>query len=268
MSYGSKAAERLAGKTILLTGASAGIGKATALELASAVKGNLKLILVARRVDRLEELKSAIESEYANAKVLTTALDVTDVAQIPKFVANLPAEFAKIDVLINNAGMVFGVEKVGEIAQNDIDVMFNTNVLGLISLTQAVLPGMKERGRGDIVNLGSIAGREAYPGGAIYCATKAALRSFTDALRKELINTRLRVLEIQPGAVETEFSIVRFRGDKSKADAVYKGTEPLLAEDIAELITFTLTRRENTVIAESLIFPSHQASPTHVYRKD
>ena len=266
MSYGSKAAERLAGKTVLLTGASAGIGKATALELVGAAGGDLKLILSARRVDRLEELKKAIESEFPKAKVLPVALDVSKAAEIPKFVESLPKEFAAIDILINNAGMVFGVEKVGEIAQNDIEVMFNTNVLGLIALTQAIVPGMKERGRGDIVNLGSIAGRDPYPGGAIYCATKAALRSFSHSLRKELINTRLRVLEIEPGAVETEFSVVRFRGDKSKADAVYKGTEPLVAEDIAELITFTLTRRENVVIAETLVFPSHQASASHVYR--
>ena len=142
--------------------------------------------------------------------------------------------------------------------------MFNTNVLGLIALTQAIVVGMKERGRD--INLGSIAGR-APPRGAIYGATKAALRSFSHSLRKELINTRIRVIEVQPGAVETEFSIIRFRGDKSKADAVYKGTEPLVAQDIAEVITFNLTRRENCVIAETLVFPSHQALASHVYRR-
>lgn len=266
MTFGSKAAERLAGKTILITGASAGIGKATALELASAANGDIKLILVARRVEKLEGLKQAIEADYPKAKVLPATLDISKVSSIPEFVSSLPAEFANVDILINNAGMVFGMDKVGEIAQGDIEIMFNTNVLGLIALTQAILPGMKERGRGDIVNLGSIAGRDPYPGGAIYCATKAALRSFSHSLRKELISTRIRVLEIQPGAVETEFSMVRFRGDKSKADAVYQGTEPLVAGDIAELITFTLTRRENVVVAESLIFPSHQASASHLHR--
>lgn len=266
MSFGAKAAERLAGKTVLLTGASAGIGWATALELAEAAKGDLKLILCARRVSKLDELKNELTKTYSNVQVLATALDVSDYKSIPGFVAGLPKEFAAIDILINNAGMVFGTEKVGEIAQSDIEVMFNTNVLGLIALTQAVLPGLKERGHGDIVNLGSIAGRDPYPGGAIYCATKAALRSFSHSLRKELISTRVRVIEIDPGAVETEFSIVRFRGDKSKADAVYAGSEPLVAADIAELITFTLTRRENTVIAETLIFPSHQASASHVHK--
>lgn len=267
--YGSKAAERLAGKTVLITGASAGIGKATALELVGAAGGNLKLILAARRVERLEELKTHIEKEYGakGAKVLAVSLDVSKYDTLPGFVQSLPKEFADVDVLINNAGMVHGVERVGDIKQADIDVMFHTNVLGLIALTQAIIPIFKAKGKGDVVNLGSIAGRDPYPGGAIYCATKAALRSFSHSLRKEVIDTRIRVIEVDPGAVETEFSIVRFRGDKSKADAVYTGTEPLVAEDIAEIITFALTRRENFVIAETLVFPSHQASASHVYRK-
>lgn len=265
--YGSKAAERLAGKTVLLTGASAGIGKATALELMGAAGGDLKLIIAARRVDRLKELKETIEAEFPKSKVIALELDVSNFDSVPGFVKSIPEEFASIDVLINNAGMVFGNDKVGEISQNDMEAMFFTNVLGLINLTQAIVPGMKARGRGDILNLGSIAGRDPYPGGSVYCATKAAVNSFTHALRKELIDTRIRVIEVQPGAVETEFSLVRFRGDKSKADAVYAGTEPLTPEDVAELITFTLTRRENTVIAESLVFPSHQASATHIHRK-
>lgn len=267
MGYGSKAAQRLAGKTVLLTGASAGIGKATALELVGAAQGNLKLVLAARRVDKLNELKQAIEAEFPACQVVALPLDISKVETIPAFMESIPQGFGDIDVLINNAGMVFGTEKVGDILQSDLDTMFMTNVLGLITLTQAVVPGMKQRGRGDIMNLGSIAGRDPYPGGSVYCATKAAVSSFTHALRKELIDTRIRVFEVQPGAVETEFSIVRFKGDKSKADAVYKGTQPLVAEDIAEVITFALTRRENMVIAESLVFPSHQASATHIYRK-
>ncbi|VVT50766.1 uncharacterized protein SAPINGB_P002873 [Magnusiomyces paraingens] len=265
--YGPKAAERIAGKTVLITGASAGIGKATALELVGAANGNLKLILAARRVDRLEELKKHIESEYSNAKVLAVELDVSKHDTIPGFVSSLPAEFADVDVLINNAGMVHGVERVGDIKSSDVDVMFNTNVLGMIALTQAIIPIFKKKNSGDVVNLGSIAGRDPYPGGAIYCATKAALRSFSHSLRKEVIDTRIRVIEVDPGAVETEFSIVRYRGDKGKADAVYQGTEPLVAEDIAEIITFALTRRQNFVVAETLVFPSHQASASHIYRK-
>lgn len=267
MSYGSKAADRLAGKTVLLTGASAGIGQATAQELVAAAKGNIKLILAARRVDKLEELKTTLNSEHPNCTILPLRLDVSDYASIPEFVAGIPKEFADIDVLINNAGMVFGTEQVGQILPSDMLTMFNTNVLGLITLTQSILPGMKTRGRGDILNIGSIAGRDPYPGGSIYCATKAAVNSFTHALRKELIDTRIRVMEVQPGAVETEFSLVRFKGDKGKADSVYEGTEPMTAEDVAEVITFALTRRENTVVAETLLFPSHQASATHIYRK-
>lgn len=268
MSYGPKAAERIAGKTVLITGASSGIGAATARELADASGGSLRLILTARRVDRLNELKQELTKKYSSVEVLAQALDISKHAEVPKFVDSLPSEWQDIDVLINNAGMVHGTEKVGEINSSDVEIMFNTNVLGLIALTQSIVPRFKAKGSGDIVNIGSIAGLDPYPGGSIYCATKAALRSFTHSLRKETIDTRIRVMEIQPGAVETEFSIVRFRGDKSKADAVYSGTEPLVAEDIAEVITFNLTRRQNTVIADTLVFPSHQASASHIHRKN
>jgi 3-hydroxy acid dehydrogenase/malonic semialdehyde reductase len=160
---------------------------------------------------------------------------------------------------------VKGVAQAPAIAEEDINVMFATNVTGLINMTQAVLPTFKKRpdgGKGDIVNIGSIAGREPYQGGSIYCATKAAVRSFTDALRRELIATRIRIMEIDPGQVETEFSVVRFYGDKSKADAVYAGCEPLTPDDIAEVVVFAVGRRENVVIADTLIFPSHQVSAT------
>lgn len=145
--------------------------------------------------------------------------------------------------------------------------MFSTNVTGLIAITQLLLPGMKARDRGDIINIGSIAGRDAYPGGSIYCATKAAVRSFTDAIRRELIATKIRVIEVDPGQVETEFSVVRFYGDKSKADKVYEGVEPLTPDDIAEIVVFAAGRRENVVLAESLIFPNHQAAATVMHRR-
>lgn len=163
---------------------------------------------------------------------------------------------------ITSSGLVKGVDKAPEIKEEDINVMMATNVTGLINMTQAVLPIFKARGSdggaGDIINVGSIAGREPYPGGSIYCATKAAVRSFTDAMRRELIATRIRVMEIDPGQVETEFSVVRFYGDKSKADAVYAGCEPLAPADIAEVIVFAAGRRENVIIADALIFPNHQ----------
>lgn len=158
-------------------------------------------------------------------------------------------------------GLVKGVDKAGDIAEDDMNIMFATNVTGLINMTQAVLAVYKKRpegGAGDIINVGSIAGREGYPGGSIYCATKSAVRTFTDAMRRELVATRIRVMEVDPGQVETEFSVVRFRGDKAKADAVYAGCEPLTPDDIAEVIVFAAGRRENVVLADSLIFPNHQ----------
>ncbi|KAF7872908.1 uncharacterized protein EAF02_008979 [Botrytis sinoallii] len=158
--------------------------------------------------------------------------------------------------------LVKGVAQAPSIAEEDINIMFATNVTGLINMTQAVLPIFKARpdgGKGDIINIGSIAGREPYQGGSIYCATKAAIRSFGDSLRRELIATRIRVIEIDPGQVETEFSVVRFYGDKKKADAVYAGCEPLTPDDIAEVIVFAAGRRENVVLADTLIFPNHQA---------
>jgi 3-hydroxy acid dehydrogenase/malonic semialdehyde reductase len=266
MSYGPKAAARLASKTILITGASVGIGEATARELALAANGQIKLILTARRKEKLDSLASELSDTYPEIKVLPVTLDVSKLDTIQTFIDDLPEEFADIDVLVNNAGLALGRDPIGTIAPEDIQTMFTTNVLGLITLTQAVLPIFKKKNSGDIVNMGSIAGRDPYPGGGIYCATKASVKSFSHVLRKELIDTKIRVLEVDPGNVETEFSMVRFRNDKEKAKLVYLGTEPLVAVDVAEVIVFGLTRRENTVVAETLLFSTNQASATHLYR--
>ncbi|KAI8711600.1 hypothetical protein NCS52_01423900 [Fusarium sp. LHS14.1] len=268
----SAAAKRLQGKTILITGASSGIGRSTAFEFARTSPNDLKLILAARRVDSLKSIAADIAKEVGDGvKVLPVQLDVSKPDEVRGFVDRLPAEFKEIDVLVNNAGLVRGVAKAPEIVEEDMDIMFATNVIGLINMTQAILPSMLKRnngeGAGDIINIGSIAGREPYVGGGIYCATKAAVRSFTDSLRKELISKRVRVIGIDPGQVETEFSVVRFYGDKSKADAVYAGCEPLTPDDIAEAVVFAAGRRENVVIADTLIFPNHQAAATIMHKK-
>lgn len=225
MSTPSPIAKRLAGKTILITGASSGIGRSTAFEFARTCPENLRLILTARRIDTLKEIAAAIGKEVGSGvQILPVQHDVSEASQVRGFVDGLPSEWRSIDVLVNNAGLVKGVAQAPEIQEEDVTTMINTNVTGLIGMTQEVLKVFKARdegGRGDIIMVGSIAGREAYAGGSIYCATKAAVRSFTMALRKELINTRIRVMEVDPGQVETEFSVVRFYGDKNKADAVY-----------------------------------------------
>ncbi|KAF2129340.1 NADP-dependent l-serine/l-allo-threonine dehydrogenase-like protein ydfg [Dothidotthia symphoricarpi CBS 119687] len=265
----SSMAQRLKGKTIVITGASSGIGKSTALEFAHTQPDDLKLILTARREDTLKEIAKEIEGFAKGVKVLPVKLDVSKPEEVKSFVGNLPDEFKDINVLVNNAGLVKGVAQAPDINPADVDTMFSTNVTGLINMTQAVLAVYKSRDTpsGDIINIGSIAGRDPYGGGSIYCATKAAVRSFTDALRKELIATRIRVIEIDPGQVETEFSVVRFGGDVEKAKKVYEGVEPLTPDDIAEVIVFAAGRRENVVIADTLVFPSHQAAAGTMHRK-
>lgn len=199
--------KRLEGKTIVVTGASSGIGRSTALEFARTSPNNLKLIVTARRIDALKQLAADIKKEVGDGvKVHCVQLDVSKPDEVAKFVPGLPQEFKEVDVLINNAGLALGVAQAPGIPESDISSMFGANVFGLINMTQEIMKIFKARdagGRGDVVNIGSIAGREGYPGGSIYCASKAAIRTFTDALRKELVATRIRVMEIDPGQVET-----------------------------------------------------------------
>ena len=210
--------KRLEGKTIVVTGASSGIGRSVAQEFARTSPRNLKLVITARRLDTLKQVAADIGKEVGDGvKVHPVKLDISKPEEVRAFVPNLPAEFKDIDVLVNNAGLVKGVAKAPDIVPEDIDVMFATNVTGLINMTQAVMPIMKKRGEsgsGDIINIGSIAGREGYPGGSIYCATKAAVRTFTDSMRRELISSRIRVIEVDPGQVETVslFFLVPFQG--------------------------------------------------------
>ncbi|KAJ3011364.1 hypothetical protein HKX48_006865 [Thoreauomyces humboldtii] len=206
---------RLAGKTVLVTGASGGIGAACAVEFA---KEGCVLILAARRTEKLAEVQKAITAEAPNVKVQAVELDVRDRKKVFSALENL-----EVDVLVNNAGLVIGVDKIDSVTEEAIDTMLDTNVKGLLFATQAVLPGMKKRGSGHIINISSISGKEVYPGGGVYCASKHAVDALTRTLRMELVDTPINVTSIEPGLVETEFSIVRFAGDKAKADAVYKG---------------------------------------------
>ncbi|TPX41836.1 hypothetical protein SeLEV6574_g05902 [Synchytrium endobioticum] len=254
---------RLEGKTVLITGASAGIGYATALEFA---KEGSHIIATARRLDKLDSLAKDIQSKYANAKVHTLAMDVRSRDNVNKAIGSLPSEWSQVDVLVNNAGMVQGLEPIERVNDHDIDVMFDTNVKGLLYVTQAILPGMKTRNQGNIINVGSISGREVYPGGGVYCATKHAVDALTRSLRMELVSTPINVTGIDPGLVETEFSIVRFGGDKSKADAVYKGVQPLTGQDVAECIVFAASRPPHVQLAHMTVFPSAQAAATTVHR--
>lgn len=267
MSYGQRAISMVKNKVVLITGASAGIGRATAFELADVTKGNIKLILAARRKEKLGEISKELKTSYPSIEILELQLDISNIQSIQPFVKSIPSQFQDIDVLINNAGLALGRDNVGEIPEDYVTRMFSTNVLGLVTMTQAILPIMKKKNRGDIVNIGSVAGRDPYSGGGIYCSTKASVRSFTDVLRKELTDTKIRIIEIDPGNVETEFSNVRYNGDLDAAKKVYAGTEPLIAEDIAEIIVFAISRKLNTVIAETLVFSTNQASSRDIYRE-
>jgi 3-hydroxy acid dehydrogenase/malonic semialdehyde reductase len=252
--------QTLAQKTAFITGASSGIGLATARAFAAQ---GARLILAARRQDRLDAERSTLTGAAA---VHTLALDVTDHAAVERVVAALPQEWQAIDILINNAGLSRGLDKLYEGKRQDWEEMIDTNVKGLLYVTRAVVPGMVTRGRGHIVNLGSTAGRMTYPKGAVYCATKAAERSITEGLREDLLGTPLRVTTIDPGLVETEFSQVRFRGDKQRAAKVYENITPLTPDDVADAILYAVTRPAHVNISEVLLTPVAQANSLLFHR--
>ncbi|KAI8814568.1 hypothetical protein BJ742DRAFT_786011 [Cladochytrium replicatum] len=254
---------RLAGKIVFITGASSGIGAATAKAFA---QSGSSLILAARRLDRLESLKSDLVAKHGS-KIHTIQLDVRDSARVKQCVRELPESFKNISVLVNNSGLVIGVDKVADVAESAVDTMFDTNVKGVLNCIQAVLPGMRDRNSGHIINVSSISGKEVYPGGGAYCASKHAVDALTRTLRMELIDTAINVTSIDPGMVKTEFSTVRFGGDNQKADAVYAGVDYLTGEDIADGIVFCASRPPHVQIASMTIFPTQQASVTHVHRQ-
>jgi NADP-dependent 3-hydroxy acid dehydrogenase YdfG len=253
----------LKGKLVFITGASSGIGAATALAFAAE---GARLLLAARRADKLAEIAAAALNHGAEA-VHTISLDVRDRKAVQQAINALPAEWAAIDILVNNAGLSRGLEKLYEGKIDDWEEMIDTNVKGLLYVTRAVVPGMVERGRGHVVNLGSTAGEMTYPGGAVYCGTKAAEHSINDGLRQDLLGTPIRVTTVDPGMVETEFSIVRFHGDTERAANFYKGIEPLTPADIADAILWAVSRPANVNIARILLTPVQQANSLLNHRK-
>jgi hypothetical protein len=249
--------------TILITGASSGIGKACAERLAST---GHQLILTARRADRLNILADELRAK--GIKVYTSMLDVRDRAACEAFVYEIPAEFRHIRVLINNAGLAAGL---GPVQLGDLDHwdrMIDTNVKGLLYVSKAVIPLMYNVEGAQIVNIGSIAGKEVYPGGNVYCASKHAVDALTRSMRIDLLEKGIRVSSVSPGMVETEFSIVRFDGDAEKASSVYKGLEPLVADDVANAVNYIVTAPFRITIADILIFPAAQASSRDVLRRN
>lgn len=251
-------------KTVFITGASSGIGKGCARKFA---KEGWNLILNARNESKLKELKSELESEYPEIEIYLLPFDVRNREQIKAALEALPSEWKTIDVLVNNAGLVIGVDKEFEGNLDEWDIVIDTNIKGLLAMTRLVVPGMVERGRGHIINIGSIAGDAAYPGGSVYCATKAAVKALSDGLRIDLVDTPLRVTNIKPGMVETNFTVVRYRGDKDAADNFYKGIRPLTGEDVAETVYFAASAPEHIQIAEVLLMPTYQATGTISYKK-
>ena len=247
-------------KTILITGASSGIGEGCARKFASQ---GARIILNSRSTEKLESLAQDLKEKY-NADCYVMPFDVCDRDSAAAALKALPEEWQSIDVLINNAGLAIGVDKEHEGNPDEWDVMIDTNIKALLSMTRLVVPGMVERGRGHIINIGSIAGDAAYPGGSVYCATKAAVKALSDGLRIDLVDTPLRVTNIKPGLVETNFSVVRFRGDKERADNVYRGIKPLTGDDIAEVAYFAASAPEHMQVAEILVMPTYQATGTIV----
>ena len=246
----------------LITGASSGIGEACARKFA---EGGYDLILTARRAEKLAELNAELEAEGTKVKTLT--FDVRDAEAAETAVDSLEPEWRKINVLINNAGLALGLDKEYEGDPDDWNTMIDTNIKGLLTMTRLIVPGMVERNEGHVINIGSVAGDAAYAKGNVYCATKAAVKTITDGLRIDLAETAVRVTNLKPGLVETNFSNVRFHGDNQRADNVYKGITPLTGADIADVAFYAASAPKHVQIAEVLILATHQASGSVIYRK-
>lgn len=251
------------GKTIFITGATSGIGEGCARKFA-AMGSNL--ILNGRNTEKLENLKKELTAQ--GVEVLTLPFDVRDRKAMQEAVDSLQGQWKHVDVLINNAGLVIGMDKEHEGSLDEWDIVIDTNIKALLAMTRLIVPGMVERGCGHVINIGSIAGDAAYAGGSVYCATKAAVKALSDGLRIDLVNTPVRVTNIKPGMVETNFSVIRFRGDQDKADAVYKGIRPLTGDDIADVVYYAASAPAHVQIAEVLVMPTYQATGTVCHRQE
>lgn len=248
-------------KVALITGATSGIGEACARKFAN---GGYDLVITGRNVDRLKTVEQ--EARQLGADVLALEFDVRDRKAAAAAVESLKGKWAVIDVLINNAGLALGLDKEYEGDLDDWETMVDTNVKGLLTMTRLIVPGMVERNKGHVINIGSVAGDAAYAGGSVYCATKAAVKAITDGLRIDVAHTAVRVTNVKPGLVETNFSIIRFHGDKQRADNVYKGIKPLTGDDIADVAFYAASAPEHVQVAEVLVLATHQANGTVVDR--
>jgi NADP-dependent 3-hydroxy acid dehydrogenase YdfG len=249
-------------KIVLITGATSGIGLGCARKFA---ENGDKLILTGRNEHKLAEIRKELVGK--GCQVLTLAFDVRDREKAIQNIKDLPEEWKAIDVLVNNAGLALGLEPEYEGNLDDWETMIDTNIKGLLTMTRLVVPGMIERGRGHVINVGSVAGDAAYAGGNVYCATKAAVKVLTDGLRIDVADTPIRVTNLKPGLVETNFSNVRFHGDSDRAATVYKGIKPLMGDDIADVAVYAANAPAHVQIAEVLILATHQASGSVIVRK-
>ena len=249
-------------KIVLITGATSGIGLGCARKFA---ENGDKVILTGRNEQRLAEIRQELEAK--GREVPTLAFDVRDSQQAQQCINDLPEEWQEIDVLVNNAGLALGLEPEYEGDLDDWSTMIDTNIKGLLTMTRLVVPGMVERNRGHIINIGSVAGDAAYAGGNVYCATKAAVKALSDGLRIDVANTAIRVTNLKPGLVETNFSNIRFKGDEERAAKLYKGITPLTGNDIADVAVYAANAPEHVQIAEVLILATHQASGSVIVRK-
>ncbi len=252
---------RLKNKWILVTGATSGIGKASAELFAEA---GANLVITGRREGRLLKLKKSLNERFSS-EVHTRSFDVRDREECRKCVESLENP---VDVLLNNAGLASGLDTIDQADFEDSDKMIDTNIKGLLSMTRFVSEKMRERNEGHIINIGSIAGYEAYPGGSVYCGTKHAVKAITQGAKMDLTGTNIRVSAVSPGMVDTEFSQVRFHGDKEEAEKVYENLKPLTAEDVAEIVLFVANRPAHVNILDTIIFPVHQSSATLVHRSE